>query len=152
MCFPITSGAIYDQIFYIDLHLTSVWAASVYLPIKFGLSPILLDSYYPRSCHPFHSMKLVSYPVYKSTQNKQSPSSKCLLHRRHLSSLGSKRQSRARSSRPSIKTKADEAVLGNSALYEEDDYNYIPYEEDSYKTKSPQGDAVKVWLFHNHYL
>ena len=93
----------------------------------------------------------MSQPVYKSTQNKQTPSSKCLLHRRHLSSRGSKRQSRARSSRPSI-TKAGEAVLGNSALYDEDDYNYIPYEEDSYKTKSPQGDAVKVWLYHHHYL
>ena len=107
----------------------------------------LLDSARRLQCHPFHSMKLVSYPVYKSTQNKQSPSSKCLLHRRHLSSLGSKRQSRARSSRPSIKTKADEADLGNRkthALSSQDEgYNYIPYEEDTYKTKSPQGDAVK---------
>ena len=97
-------------------------------------------------------MKLVSHPVFKSTQNKQTPSSKCLLNRRHFSSDGSKRQSRARSSRPSIKTKADEAVLGNSALYDEDDYNYIPYEEDTYKTKSPLGNAVKVWLYHHHYL
>ena len=99
-------------------------------------------------------MKLVSHPVYKSTRHKQTASSKCLLNRRHFSSDGSKRQSRARSSRPSIKTKADEAVLGNSALYNEDDYdyNYIPYEEDTYKTKSPLGNAVKVWLYHHHYL
>ena len=106
-------------------------------------------------CHPFHSMKLVSQPVYKYTQNKQTPSSKRLLHRRHFSSLGSKRQYIARSSRPRI-TEADEADLGNRkthALSSQDEgYNYIPYEEDTYKTKSPQGDAVKVWLFHNHYL
>ena len=100
-------------------------------------------------------MKLVSYPVYKSTQNKQTPSSKCLLIRCGFSSRGSKLQSRARSSRSSI-PEADEADLGNSkthALSSKDEgYNYIPYKEDTYKTKSPQGNAVKVWLFHHHYL
>ena len=101
-------------------------------------------------------MKLVSHPVYKSTQRKQTSSSKCLLHRRHFSSDRSKLQSRARSSRPSIKTKADEADLGNSkthALSSKDEgYNCIPYKEDIFKAKSPQGNAVKVWLFHHHYL
>ena len=90
----------------------------------------------------------MSQPVYKSTQNKQTPSSKCLLNRRHFSSDRSKRQSRARSSRSSI-TEADEADLGNSkthALSSQDEgYNYIPNKEDIFRTKSPQGNAVKVW-------
>ena len=58
------------------------------------------------------------------------------------------------SSRPSI-TEANEADLGNSkthALFSEDVYAYCPNKEDSYKTKSPQGNAVKVWLYHNHFL
>ena len=96
--------------------------------------------------------------LYKSTQ--QQPVSgqnrRLTKHRhRHLSSCGSKLQSRARGFRPSV-TEADEADLGNSkthALSSQDEgYSYIPYKEDSYKTKSPQGNAVKVWLFHNHFL
>ena len=98
---------------------------------------------------------MMSQSLYTSTQNKQTPGSKCLLNRRHFSSGGPNLQSRARGFRPSI-PEADEADLGNSkthALSSKDEgYNYIPYEEDTFKTKSPQGNAVKVWLYHHHFL
>ena len=90
----------------------------------------------------------MSQPVYTSTQNKQTPSSKCLLICRHFSSRGSKHQSRARSSRSSI-TEAEDADLGNSKTHalssQEEGYNYIPNKEDIFKPKSPQGNTVKVW-------
>ena len=94
--------------------------------------------------------------LYKSTQQQPvSGQNRRLTKHRHLSSCGSKLQSRARGFRPSV-TEADEADLGNSkthALSSQDEaYSYIPYKEDIFKTKSPLGNAVKVWLFHHHYL
>ena len=105
-------------------------------------------------CHPFPLKGRVKPRLYKCTQEQPVPgNNKRLFRRRHLCSQSLYHQSRASSSR--LKTnKAGEAVLVNpSALYNEDHYyNSFPNVEDPYIAESLQDIAVKVWLYHHHFL
>ena len=112
-----------------------------------------MTSYHVPLCHTFHSWKYVKPALYKCTQQQPvAGPNKRLLNRRHVSSCGYKdRQFRARSSRPSI-TKADKADLAKTHALSSEGLDSFPTEEEPYIAKSPQGNAVKVWLFHNHFL
>ena len=106
-------------------------------------------------------LKPADYKLYKCTQQPVSSQNRRLTKRRHLSWSGPNRQSRASSSRPSI-AKADKSVLDNhnSALahftflkiIQDQCYDAFPTEEEPYIAESPLGNAVKVWLYHHHFI
>ena len=75
-----------------------------------------------------------------------------LYRRRHLSPRGFTLQSRASSSRLIIK--AGEALLVNphALSFKGHHYDSFPNPEDTYIAESHQDIAVKVWLYHNHYI
>ena len=107
-----------------------------------------------RVCHPFPLKGRMKPRLYKCTQRQPVPGyNRRLFRRRHLGSQSLYRQSRASSSR--LKTnKAGEAVLVYpNALYNEGHiYNSFSSVEDPYIAESLQDNAVKVWLYHHHFL
>ena len=115
---------------------------------------ILLDPARRPQCHPFPLRGQVKQSLYKCTQLRPVSSINNRRSRRHhLSPRGYNCQSRASSSRLSI-IKAGEAVLvKNHALsYEGHHYDSFPTAEDAYIAESQQDIAVKVWLYHHHFL
>ena len=60
-------------------------------------------------------------------------------------------QSRARSSRPSI-TKAGKSGLDQFNALSSEGLDSFPTVEEPYITESPLGNAVKVWLYHHHFI
>ena len=114
----------------------------------------LLDPARRPQCHPFPLKGRMKKGLHKCTEQKPVPGNNIrLFRRRHFGSASFYRQSRASSSRLKT-TKAGEAVLVNpSALYNEGHYyNSFPTVEDPYIAESLQDIAVKVWLFHHHFL
>ena len=71
------------------------------------------------------------------------------LLRRHLSNSSSKRQSRVRLQY----TRTDEAVSGTIALPSEGHcYDSFPNVTDTYNAESLQDIAVRLWLYHHHFI
>merc|ERR1711971_681206 len=114
----------------------------------------LLDPARRPQCHPFPFKGRMKKGLHKCTQQQPVPSiNRRQIRRRHLSLQGSYPQSRASCSR--LKTnKAGEAVLVYpNAFYNKGHIYYsFPIVEDTYIAESPQDNAVKVWLFHDHYI
>lgn len=114
----------------------------------------LLDPARRPQCHPFPLKGRMKPGLYTCTPQQTSPvHNRQLPSRRPQSISGSNRQSRASSSR--LKTnKAGEAVLVYpNAFYNEGHIYYsYPSVEDPYIAESHQDIAVKVWLFHHHFL
>ena len=106
-------------------------------------------------CHPFPLKGWMKPGLYTCTPQQTSPvHNRQLPSRRPQSISGSNRQSRASSSRLKT-TKAGEAVLvnnPNALSIEGHIYNTFSSVEDPYIAESLQDIAVKVWLFHHHFL
>ena len=114
----------------------------------------LLDPARRPQCHPF-PLKGRMKPVYTCTpQQTSSVHNRQLPSRRPQSMSGSYRQSTASSSRLNT-NKAGEAVLvnnPNALSIEGRNYDTFSSVEDPYIAESHQDIAVKVWLYHHHFL